>query len=183
VFSPEELEGIARLCVEHDLLAVTDEVYEHLVFDGVHRPLATLPGMAERTLSISSAGKTFSFTGWKVGWATGPAALVDAVRTTKQFLTFVSGGPFQHAIAVGLELDDGYFTELAAGLAAKRDLVSDGLEKAGFEVHRPERCGVVAIPSAAFYLHPDRGRHLLRFAFCKRDSVLHEAVARLGNLR
>jgi N-succinyldiaminopimelate aminotransferase len=209
VFARDELEGIALLCVEHDLVAVTDEVYEHLVFDGVHRPLATFPGMADRTLSISSAGKTFSFTGWKVGWATGPAPLVDAVRTTKQFLTFVSGGPFQHAVALGLDLDDEYFTGLAGGLAAKRDLLSDGLEKAGFEVHRPagtyfvtadtrplgfddaealcrelpERCGVVAIPSAAFYLHPERGRHLLRFAFCKRDDVLHEAVERLGRLR
>jgi N-succinyldiaminopimelate aminotransferase len=208
VFDQGELAAIAAVCVEHDLVAVTDEVYEHLVFDGAHVPLGTLPGMAERTLAISSAGKTFSFTGWKIGWATGPAPLVDATRTTKQFLTFVNGGPFQHAVAVGLDLDDGYFTGLAAGLAAKRDLLADGLEKAGFAVHRPagtyfvtadarplgyddgealcralpERCGVVAVPSAAFYLHPERGRPYVRFAFCKRDEVLHEAVDRLAAL-
>jgi N-succinyldiaminopimelate aminotransferase len=208
VFDRDELGAIATVCVERDLLAVTDEVYEHLVFDGEHVPLATLPGMADRTLTISSAGKTFSFTGWKVGWATGSAPLVDAVRTTKQFLTYVSSGPFQHAIAVGLGLDDAYFGQLAAGLAAKRDLLADGLEKAGFAVHRPagtyfvmadarplghddgealcrslpERCGVVAVPAAAFYVHPERGRHLVRFAFCKRDEVLHEAVDRLGGL-
>jgi N-succinyldiaminopimelate aminotransferase len=208
VFGREELEAIARTCVERDVLAVTDEVYEHLVFEGEHVPLATLPGMADRTLTISSAGKTFSFTGWKVGWATGPAPLVEATRTTKQFLTYVSGGPFQHAVAVGLDLDDGYFRRLAEDLAAKRDLLASGLEKAGFGVHRPagtyfitadarplgfddgealcrslpERCGVVAVPSAAFYVHPERGRHLVRFAFCKRDEVLHEAVSRLASL-
>jgi N-succinyldiaminopimelate aminotransferase len=209
VFSEAELSAIASLCVERDLVAIADEVYEHITFDGhVHRPISTFPGMAERTLSISSAGKTFSFTGWKVGWATGPAALVDATRTTKQFLTFVSSGPFQHAVAVGLDLPDSYFTGLASGLAAKRDLLADGLEKAGFDVHRPdgtyfitadarsigwddgealcrampERCGVVAVPAAAFYVHPERGRHLVRFAFCKRDEVLEEAVERLGRL-
>jgi N-succinyldiaminopimelate aminotransferase len=208
VFDRDELAAVARTCVEHDLVAVTDEVYEHVVFEGRHVPLATLPGMADRTLSISSAGKTFSFTGWKIGWATGPAPLVDAVRTTKQFLTYVSGGPFQHAVAVGLDLDDGYFAGLASSLAAKRDLLAGGLERAGFAVHRPaatyfvtadgrplgyddgeelcrsmpDRCGVVAVPSAAFYLDPDRGRHLVRFAFCKRDEVLEEAVERLAKL-
>jgi N-succinyldiaminopimelate aminotransferase len=209
VFSEAELSAIASLCVERDLVAVADEVYEHITFDDhVHRPLSTFPGMAERTLSISSAGKSFSFTGWKVGWATGPAPLVDATRTTKQFLTFVSSGPFQHAVAVGLDLPDSYFTGLASGLAAKRDLLADGLEKAGFDVHRPdgtyfitadarsigwddgealcrampERCGVVAVPAAAFYVHPERGRHLVRFAFCKRDEVLAEAVERLAAL-
>jgi N-succinyldiaminopimelate aminotransferase len=209
VFSEAELSAIAELCVRHDLIAIADEVYEHITFDDhVHRPLATFPGMAERTLTISSAGKTFSFTGWKVGWATGPAPLVDATRTTKQFLTFVSSGPFQHAVAVGLDLPDSYFTGLAAGLSAKRDLLADGLEKAGFDVHRPdgtyfitadarsigwddgealcrampERCGVVAVPAAAFYVHPERGRHLVRFAFCKRDEVLADAVERLAAL-
>ena len=209
VFSEAELSAIASVCVERDLVAIADEVYEHITFDDhVHRPLSTFPGMAERTLSISSAGKTFSFTGWKVGWATGPAPLVDATRTTKQFLTFVSSGPFQHAVAVGLDLPDSYFTGLASGLAAKRDLLADGLEKAGFAVHRPdgtyfitadarsigwddgealcrampERCGVVAVPAAAFYVHPERGRHLVRFAFCKRDEVLDEAVSRLARL-
>ena len=209
VFSEAELTAIAEVCVRHDLIAIADEVYEHIAFDHhVHRPLATFPGMAERTLSVSSAGKTFSFTGWKVGWATGPAPLVDATRTTKQFLTFVSSGPFQHAVAVGLDLPDSYFTGLAAGLAAKRDLLAHGLEKAGFDVHlpdgtyfitadarpigwddgealcraMPERCGVVAVPAAAFYVHPERGRHLVRFAFCKRDEVLADAVERLAAL-
>jgi N-succinyldiaminopimelate aminotransferase len=209
VFTPDELAAVADLCVRHDLVAVTDEVYEHLVFDGVrHVPLATLPGMAERTLTVSSAGKTFSFTGWKVGWVSGPAGLVAAVRTVKQFLTYVNAGPFQHAVVAGLSLDDAFFAQLATDLAAKRDLLCDGLEKAGFVVHRPagtyfatvdirplgeqdgpafcrslpERCGVVAVPSAAFYTDPEAGRHLVRFAFCKRDEVLAEAVARLAAL-
>jgi N-succinyldiaminopimelate aminotransferase len=209
VFSPEELAAIADLCVRHDLVAVTDEVYEHLVFDSRrHVPLATLPGMAERTLTISSAGKTFSFTGWKVGWVCGPRELVVAVRTVKQFLTYVNAGPFQHAVVAGLALDDGFFEQLGADLAAKRDLLCDGLAKAGFVVHRPagtyfatvdirplgeedgaafcrvlpERCGVVAVPSAAFYTDPLAGRHLVRFAFCKRDDVLVEAVERLAAL-
>jgi N-succinyldiaminopimelate aminotransferase len=202
------LAAVAEVCVRHDLLAVTDEVYEHIVFDGEHVPLASLPGMAERTVTISSAGKTFAFTGWKVGWACGPEPLVAAVRTAKQFLTYVNGAPFQHAVAVGLRLGDDYFDGLASSLAAKRDLLCDGLEKAGFGVHRPagtyfvladgrplgfddgvelcrtlpERCGVVAVPGAAFYLDPDRGRHLVRFAFCKRDEVLAEAADRLAAL-
>ncbi len=208
VFDRDELEVVARLCNEHELLALTDEVYEHLVYEGEHVPLASLPGMAARTLTVSSAGKTFSFTGWKIGWVSGPEALVSAVRTAKQFLTYVSGAPFQPAVAVGLALGDGYYDELRTSLAAKRDLLCDGLAKAGFEVHRPagtyfatvdvrplgfddgvdlcrsmpERCGVVAVPSAAFYLDPARGRHLVRFAFCKRDDVLAEAVERLGRL-
>jgi N-succinyldiaminopimelate aminotransferase len=164
--------------------------------------------MAARTLTVSSAGKTFSFTGWKIGWVSGPEELVSAVRTAKQFLTYVNGAPFQPAIAVGLALGDGYYDGLRTSLAAKRDLLCDGLAKAGFEVHRPagtyfatvdvrplgfddgvdlcrtmpERCGVVAVPSAAFYLDPGRGRHLVRFAFCKRDDVLAEAVERLEAL-
>ncbi len=208
VFSATELAEIAALCIERDLLVVTDEVYEHLVFDGAHIPMATLPGMAERTLTISSGGKTFSFTGWKVGWVSGPAPLVAAVRTAKQFLTYVNAGPFQHAIAMGLALDDAFYADIAAALAAKRDLLCDGLEKAGFEVLRPAgtyfatvdirsvgeadgdafcralpaRCGVVAVPSAAFYTDKARGRHLVRFAFCKRDDVLRDAVERLAAL-
>jgi N-succinyldiaminopimelate aminotransferase len=210
VFARDELAAVAELCLEHDLLAVTDEVYEHLTFDGhAHVPLATLPGMAERTLTISSAGKTFSFTGWKVGWACGPPPLVVAVRTAKQFLTYVNAAPFQHAVVTGLELDDAFFASLGSRLAAKRDLLCDGLAAAGFEVHRPAgtyfatadirplgesdggafcrslpgRCGVVAVPSAAFYHDASRGRHLVRFAFCKRDEVLVEAVERLAGLR
>jgi len=208
VFSPAELAAVAELCVRHDLVAVTDEVYEHLVFDGRHIPLASLPGMAERTLTVSSAGKTFSFTGWKVGWVCGPAALVSAVRTVKQFLTYVNAAPFQHAVVTGLELDDDFYRQLASGLAAKRDLLCDGLAKAGFIVHRPAgtyfatvdirplgaddgadfcrtlpgRCGVVAVPSSAFYTDPAAGRHLVRFAFCKQDDVLVEAVERLATL-
>jgi N-succinyldiaminopimelate aminotransferase len=209
VFTDEELAAIARLCVEHDLIAVTDEVYEHIVFEGAHRPLASLPGMASRTLTVSSAGKTFSFTGWKIGWACGPSALVAAVRTAKQFLTYVNGAPFQHAVVTGLGLDDSYFDGLRADLAAKRDLLCDGLEAAGFTVFRPggtyfvtadirplgwddgiafcrslpERCGVVAVPNAVFYEDPERGRHLVRFTFSKRRDVLSEAADRLAALR
>ncbi|MEQ1785573.1 MAG: pyridoxal phosphate-dependent aminotransferase [Acidimicrobiales bacterium] len=209
VFTADELSAIARLCIEHDLVAVTDEVYEHLVFDGAHRPLATFPGMAERTLTISSAGKTFSFTGWKIGWVSGPAELVAAVRTAKQFLTYVNGAPFQPAVAVGLGLGDAFYTDLRDTLRAKRDLLCDGLRSAGFEVFvpqgtyfatvdirsvggtdglefcrsLPERCGVVAVPSSVFYEQPATGQHLVRFAFCKRIEVLTEAVERLADLR
>lgn len=208
VCSPDELAGLAALCVEFDLLAVTDEVYEHLVFDGAHRPLATFPGMADRTLTISSAGKTFSCTGWKVGWICGPRELVGAVQTAKQFLTFVNAGPFQPAVALGLGLGDEVYDGLRADLQAKRDLLCDGLAAAGFEIHRPqgtyfatvdvrsigeddamafcrslpERCGVVAIPSSVFYADPATGRSLVRFAFCKRTEVLREAVDRLQSL-
>jgi N-succinyldiaminopimelate aminotransferase len=209
VFSPEELESVARVCRDHDLLAVTDEVYEHLVFEGSHVPLATLPGMAERTLTVSSAGKTFAFTGWKVGWVCGPAALVSAVRTVKQFLTYVNGAPFQPAVAAGLGLPDDYFAGTAAALRDGRDRLCAGLEQAGFDVYQPHatyfvvagveglgsvdgvsfcrelpaRCGVVAVPAAAFYDDPQRARPLVRFAYCKRPEVLTEAVRRLAGLR
>jgi N-succinyldiaminopimelate aminotransferase len=202
------LEAIAAVCVERDLLVVTDEVYEHMVFDGEHVPISTLPGMWERTVTISSAGKTLSFTGWKIGWATGPAELVAAVRTTKQFLTYVSGAPFQPAVAVGLRLPDAYFDELRLDLLAKRDVLCEGLAAAGFDVLRPrgtyfvtaditplgetdgyelcrslpDRCGVVAVPSSVFYEDPARGAHLVRFAFCKRLDVLEEAAMRLKAL-
>jgi N-succinyldiaminopimelate aminotransferase len=208
VLDDRELAAIARLCVDHDLLAVTDEVYEHIVFEGTHRPLASFPGMAERTLTVSSAGKTFSFTGWKVGWACGPAPLVDAVRTAKQFLTYVNGAPFQHAVVVGLGLGDDYFDGLRADLQAKRDLLGAGLTAAGLDVFPPggtyfvtadirplgeddgvafcrslpERCGVVAVPNAVFYADPVRGRHLVRFTFCKRLEILAEAAERLSTL-
>src|SRR3984957_4857922 len=137
VATREELAGIAALAVERDLLVVTDEVYEHLVFDGEHIPIATLPGMRERTVTISSAGKTFSFTGWKIGWVTAAPELVAAVRTAKQFLTFVSGGPFQYAVAEALRLPDTYFAGAAAQLAAGRDVLCAGLSAAGVEVYRP----------------------------------------------
>ena len=208
VFSPGELASIAELCVARDVLAVTDEVYEHLVFDGRHLPLATFPGMRERTVTISSGGKTFSFTGWKVGWACGPPELVDAVRTAKQFLTYVNAAPFQPAIAIGLRLGDEYFIALRDDLRAKRDRLSHGLQDAGFTVFLPagtyfvtadvrpfgtndgmsfcralpERCGVVAVPNVVFYDDVHAGRSLIRFAFCKRTDVLDEAVARLKTL-
>ncbi|MEU6925689.1 MULTISPECIES: pyridoxal phosphate-dependent aminotransferase [unclassified Streptomyces] len=208
VLTREELSTIAALAVEHDLLVVTDEVYEHLVFEGEHIPLASLPGMRDRTVSISSAGKTFSYTGWKVGWVTAAAPLVAAVRTAKQYLTYVSAGPFQYAIAEALRLPDSYFDSLRTDLRRKRDLLGDGLRAAGFEVHQPqgtyfittditsfgekdayafcralpERCGVVAIPNSVFYDDPDAGRSQVRFTFCKRDDVLHDAVGRLRRL-
>jgi N-succinyldiaminopimelate aminotransferase len=209
VFNRAELEVIASVCRERDLIAVTDEVYEHLVFDGEHIPLATLPGMRERTLTISSAGKTFSFTGWKIGWVCGPPELVAAVRTAKQFLTYTNGAPFQHAIATGLALPDATITELGADLGRRRDQLCAGLEAAGFTVYRPagtyfvttdirplgeddglafcralpERCGVVAIPNVVFYDDGAAGRSLVRFTFCKRPEVLAEAIERLGKLR
>lgn len=209
VLTREETEAIARIAVDHDLLVLTDEAYEHLTFDSEHIPLATVDGMRGRVVSVGSAGKTFSFTGWKVGWATATSDLISAVRTTKQFLTFVSSGPFQYAIAQALDLPDSYYTDTAAGLKARRDLMADGLEKIGFEVYRPDgtyfitadiaplgeqdamefcrglpdRAGVVAIPSAVFYDdHPEEGRTLVRFAFCKRPEVLNEALSRLSVL-
>ena len=208
VFDPDELAAIARVCVEADVLVVTDEVYEHLVFEGRHLPLASFPGMRERTITISSAGKTFSFTGWKIGWACGPAPLVAAVRTAKQFLTYVSGAPFQPAVAVGLGLPDQFFAGAAADLAARRDRLCVGLDDAGFDVLRPaatyfamtdihpfgqedgaafcrqlpERCGVVAIPASLLYDDKAAGRSLVRFAFCKRPEVIDDAIARLRTL-
>jgi len=208
VFSADELAAIADVAVEHDLLVITDDVYEHLVFDGPHRPLATLPGMRDRTVMISSGGKTFSFTGWKIGWVCSTPELVAAVRTAKQFLTYVSGAPFQPAIAAGLRLPDAYFEEFTADLRAKRDRLCAGLEEAGFTVFRPqgtyfvttdirslgetdgmafcralpERCGVVAVPNVVFYDDVEEGRPLVRFAFCKRHEVIDEAIARLKGL-
>jgi N-succinyldiaminopimelate aminotransferase len=208
VFTRAELELLAELCVRHDVIAVTDEVYEHLVFDGVHVPIAGLPGMRERTVGISSAGKTFSCTGWKVGWACGPARLISAVTRVKQFLTFVNAAPFQPAVAVALALPPSYYADFRDSLRDKRDRLCAGLSDAGFGVLRPagtyfvtaditglggrdglefcralpERCGVVAVPTQVFYDDIEAGRHLIRFAFCKRDEVLDEAVARLRKL-
>jgi N-succinyldiaminopimelate aminotransferase len=165
----------------------------------------TLPGMAGRTVTISSAGKTFAFTGWKIGWVTGSAELVTAVRTVKQFLTFVNGGPFQYAVAEGLALPDSYYAQLNGDLRARRDLLCDGLAEAGFAVYPPagtyfvttairplsetdgvafcralpQRAGVVAIPAAVFYDDAKAGESLVRFAFCKKPEVLTEALTRL----
>ncbi|QNP64355.1 pyridoxal phosphate-dependent aminotransferase [Streptomyces genisteinicus] len=209
VLTRDELAAVAALAVERDLLVVTDEVYEHLVFEGEHLPLAGFPGMRDRTVTVSSAGKTFSFTGWKVGWLTASPALVTAVRSVKQFLTYVSAGPFQYAVAEALRLPDSYFDDLRTDLRAKRDLLSEGLAAAGFAVHRPagtyfvttdirplgerdgfafcralpERCGVVAVPNAVFYDDREQGAPFVRFAFCKRTAVLEEAVSRLGTLK
>lgn len=138
VFDDEELALIGALCVEHDVIAITDEVYEHLVFDGHHRLLATYPGMADRTVTISSGGKTFSFTGWKIGWACGPTPILDAIRTAKQFLTFVNGAPFQPAIAVGLRLGDDYFDGFRDSMMSKRDRLCTHLRSAGFDVRLPQ---------------------------------------------
>ncbi|OIV38137.1 aminotransferase [Mangrovactinospora gilvigrisea] len=207
VLTKDELAAVAELALERDLLVVTDEVYEHLVYEGEHVPLATLPGMRERTVTIGSHGKTFSFTGWKIGWVTGTPELVGAVRTVKQFLTYVSGGPFQYAAAEALRLPEAYYTALRAELKARRDLLAAGLEEAGFTVYRPrgtyfittdvrplgesdgvefcrrlpERCGVVAIPAAVFYGDAEAGggTPLVRFTFCKQPQVLAEAVDRL----
>jgi N-succinyldiaminopimelate aminotransferase len=209
VFTADELAAVAAVAIEHDLVVMSDEAYEHLTFDGVpHVPIATLPGMRERTVSIGSAGKCFSFTGWKVGWIAAVPELVTATRTAKQFLTYVSSGPFQHAVAVGLRLPDEYFTSFAADLQSKRDRLVGGLGAAGFEVFQPrgtyfavtdvrplghtdgmafcrwlpEHCGVVAVPCSVFYDDADAGRSLVRFAFCKRPAVLDEAVDRLRGL-
>ncbi len=207
VLTRAELEGVARLAVEHDLVVVTDEVYEHLVFAGSeHLPIATMPGMAGRTLSISSSGKTFSFTGWKIGWATGPADLVAAVEGAKNWLSYASGAPLQPAIAHALTHELGFPRALRTELEAKRDLLCDGLGKLDVDVRvpegtyfvttdvrrlgwadgrefclaLPERAGVVAIPSQVFYDDQDEGRHLVRWAFCKTEDVIREGLSRLA---
>jgi N-succinyldiaminopimelate aminotransferase len=206
VLSRDELEAVARVAQQHDLLVVTDEVYEHLVFDGrEHVPICTLPGMWERTVSISSAGKTFSFTGWKVGWVSGPADLVNTVMAAKQWLTFTNAAPLQPAVAHALEHEESFFVSLAKELEGKRDLLVAGLRELDVEVYEPqatyfvttdvrrygypdgmafclalpEKAGVVAIPSQAFYDDQEEGRHKVRWAFCKEASVLEDAVRRL----
>jgi N-succinyldiaminopimelate aminotransferase len=209
VFTRDELTEIADLCVSHDLIAVTDEVYEDLVFDGLaHVPLGSLPGMAERTLTISSAGKMFNCTGWKIGWMCGPAELVAAARAAKQFLTFVGGAPFQPAVAHALEHEAAWVVGLRDQLQSKRDRLVAGLTEAGFGVRAsegtyfvcadvrplgftdglqfcrelPDRIGVAAVPVQVFTDRPEEWQHIVRFAFCKRDEVLDEAVARLHKL-
>ena len=205
VFTRDELTAIAELACERDLLVICDEVYEHMVYTGEHIPVGSLPGMRERTVSISSAGKTFSFTGWKVGWVTATPELVAAVRAVKQFLTFVSSGPFQYAVAEALRMPDAYFAGISEGLRVKRDLLCAGLADVGFLVYPPEgtyfvttdirelgdmdgvefcrdlprQAGVVAIPNSVFYDDAEAGRTQVRFAFCKRPEVLQDALTRI----
>ncbi len=211
VFPRDVLQRVVDLAARHDAVIITDEVYEHLTFGDRHIPVASLPGAAGRTVTISSAGKTFSFTGWKIGWLSGPEHLVAAIRTVKQFLSYSSGTPFQGAIAVGLGLPDDFYTGISETLRHKRDILSDGLKAAGLDVFTPqgtyfvnvdtaplgisdsvdlarrlpELVGVAAIPVPVF-CHPEgaeRTRSLLRFAFCKKTEVLEEAAARLATLR
>ena len=208
VLDEGELRRLAGLAVAHDLVVITDEVYEHLVFEGSHIPIATLPGMRDRTVTISSAGKTFSFTGWKIGWVAAAPELLAAVRTAKQFLTYVSGGPFQYAVAEALRLPRDYYAELRESLRERRDLLAAGLADLGFGVSAtegtyfittdirplgeqdglafcralPERCGVVAIPNAVFYDDKQAGAPFVRFTFCKKREVLEAALDRLAAL-
>ena len=207
VLTRAELQSVADVAIEHDLVVITDEVYEHLTFDDhEHVPLATLPGMFERTLSLSSAGKSYSFTGWKVGWATGPAHLVSAVLAAKQWLTFTSGSPLQPAIAHALDEEPDFPARLALELRGRRDLLCAGLSEVGLDVRvpegtyfattdisalgwadglsfclaLPERAGVVAIPSQVFHDDAEAGRHLVRWAFCKQPELIEEGLRRLA---
>lgn len=206
VFTPDELDVIAELCREHDLIALTDEVYEHLTFDdAAHVPLATRAGMRDRTVAVSSAGKTFSVTAWKTGWVMGPEPLVRAARTVNQFLTFTANGALQLAIADAIRDETEWVAAQRDALQRKRDRLAAGLREAGFGVMRPQgtyfvmtdirplgysdgielaralpgRAGVAAVPAQVLYDNVAEGRHLVRFAFCKRDEVLDDAVIRL----
>lgn len=210
VFTAEELAAIAEIAQEHSLTVMTDEVYEHLVYNGVtHLPIASLPGMRERTLTISSAGKTFSVTGWKIGWVSGPAPLVAAVAAAKQFLTYASGTPYQEALARALGSVEEWAADLRETLRHNRNLLSDGLTRAGLRPYRadagyflqadvrpwgyadgvtfcrelPERAGVVAIPTSAFYESADAPVWLVRFSFCKREDSIRTAVEQLITAR
>ncbi|MFY2786914.1 pyridoxal phosphate-dependent aminotransferase [Rhodococcus sp. MALMAid1271] len=209
VFDRATMVRIAEIATAHDLLVLTDEVYEHLVFDGgVHTPIATLPGMFERTVTVSSAAKTFNATGWKTGWALGPAALIDAVRAAKQFMSFVGGTPFQPAVAYALEHEQAWIAAMRDGLQRKRDTLSAALSTAGADVKHsagtyfvcadiasfgrgdayefcrslPQLVGVAAVPVTAFVDEPAQWTSLVRFAFCKQDEVLAEAAERLRKL-
>lgn len=208
VLDRSELELVAELCRTHDLVAITDEVYERMVYDGEHLRLATFPGMWERTLTLSSIGKSFSLTGWKTGWAIGPPHLTKAVRAAHQFLTFTTPNPMQHGSAAALAAPDSYYEELVDSYRSRRDLLVEELDRIGFGVRAPEGAyyvladhrpfgfaddvafvrhlvadvGVAAIPPSAFYHRSDEGRNLVRFAFCKDEGVLREAVQRLERL-
>ena len=214
VASDDELKALAEFAVERDLLVITDEVYEHLVFDGhKHRPLANYPGMAERTITISSAAKMFNVTGWKIGWVCGAPELIKGVRAAKQYLSYVGGAPFQPAVAHALDTEETWVHALRDSLQAKRDRLGSALADIGFDVHDsfgtyfvcadprplgyddsatfcaelPEKTGVAAIPMSAFCdpqgPHFAQWNHLVRFAFCKRDDTLDEAIRRLSSIR
>ncbi len=208
VFDEDELGAIAQVCIEHDLVALTDEPYEHLVYEGTHRPLASIPGMRDRTVTVSSAAKTFAVTGWKVGWICASPDLTEAVRSAKQWLTFTNGTPFQHGVAAGLALPDDYFADLASEYRARRDRLCEGLASVGFEVRPsagsyfvtvdvrdlgesdgmafcerlPAEVGVAAIPEVVFHDDVEAGRPLVRFAFCKTPAMLDEGLRRLQAL-
>jgi aspartate/methionine/tyrosine aminotransferase len=205
VFTSDELSAIAALCIEFDVVAITDEVYEEMVYEGEHRRLAAYEGMWDRTLTLSSIGKTFSVTGWKVGWGIAPAGLTAGLRSAHQFLTFTTPTPVQHGAVAAMGAADSFYADLRSQYLKKRDLLADGLEAVGFEVHRPqgtyfmmagfdsfgfsddrtfcrhlvERARVVAIPPSVFYHHPEDGSSLVRFAFCKDETMLSEALDRL----
>ncbi len=209
VFSRAELELIAGLCVEHDAVAITDDIYQHIVFDGEHIPLATLPGMAERTVSIDSMSKTYSVTGWRVGWAIASPRLSVGIRRVHDFLTVGAAAPLQQAAVVALAFPDAYYAKLAADYRARRDLILPALEAAGFRIHRPAGAyyvmtdirdltdeddvtfarrliadpGIAAVPGSSFFSHPELGRHKLRFAFPKRRETLAAAAQRLARIR
>jgi L-glutamine---4-(methylsulfanyl)-2-oxobutanoate aminotransferase len=209
VFTRAELGLIAELCLEHDLLAFTDDIYQHLVYEGEHIPLATLPGMRERTVSIDSMSKTYSVTGWRIGWVIAPADLSIGLRRVHDFLTVGAAAPLQHAAVAGLTMPDAYYDTLLAGYRERRDVLLPALEAAGFRVHHPSGAyyamtdirdltdeddvtfarrliadpGVAAVPGSSFFSRPELGRTKLRFAFPKRLETLQAAADRLGQLR
>jgi len=210
VFTREELVMIAELCIEHDAIAITDEIYEHITYDGrEHVPIATLPGMRERTVTVSALSKTYSVTGWRVGWAIAAPALMDGIRATHDFMTVGAATPLQHAGVTALGLGEGYFASMRADYEARRALIMQVLDAAGFAAIAPEgayyvmadvsplgfaddteaamhlvrEIGVAAVPGSSFFSHADFGKHLLRFAFCKRLETLQAAGERLANLR
>jgi aspartate/methionine/tyrosine aminotransferase len=210
VFTREELEGIARLCRDHDAYALTDEIYEHIRYEGDHIPIATLPGMRERTVTISGASKTFSITGWRIGTIAAPPELTEAIRKVHDFLTVGAPAPLQEALAVAIEsFERAYYDDLALAYRARRDLLHQALLGAGFRCRPPEgayyiladfselsdrsdvefarwltvEAGVASVPGSSFFSRPELGRHLVRFAFCKTDDVLREAARRLAAVR
>ena len=209
VFSRAELELIAGLCIEHDALAITDDIYQHIVYAGEHIPLATLPGMAERTIAIDSLSKTYSVTGWRVGWTIASPALTVGIRRVHDFLTVGAAAPLQQAAVVALGLPDAYYEQLVVDYRARRDLILPALEAAGLRPSRPDGAyyamtdiravtelddvtfarqliadpGVAAVPGSSFYSRPELGRTSLRFAFPKRRETLEAAAGRLARLR